>query len=118
MKRFARCTLALIVLALITGCNDGRARVVFDNKSQCGTITASLTNSVSGEIQRVRVAIGERAEVIVTPDVYYDYMVDFTSAGRTADDYRCTAVETGKVRVPAGSAQTFTLVAETPVPTQ
>ncbi|MCC7450414.1 MAG: hypothetical protein IT324_23545 [Anaerolineae bacterium] len=118
MKRFVWGGLGLIMLALVAGCNDGRARVVFSNQSQCGTITASLTNSASGEVSQVRVAIGERTEIIVTPDAYYDYMVDFTSAGRTADDYRCTAVETGKVRVPAGSSQTFTLVAETPVPTK
>jgi hypothetical protein len=118
MKRWGWGALALIVLALLAGCNDGRARVVFNNQSKCGTISASLTNSVSGEVSKVQVAIGARAEVIVTPDVYYDYMVDFTAAGLTADDYRCTAVETGKVRVPAGSSQTFTLVAETPVPTK
>jgi hypothetical protein len=109
---------SVTLIVLIAGCTrDNRARVIFDNQSACGTITARLTNTVTGEIKRADVAIGQRVEVEVQPDVFYEYQVDFTSAGRTADNYRCTAFKTGKVRVPAGTSQTFVLAAETPVPT-
>src|SRR6185369_3323264 len=100
----------ILGLCLLAGCRDNQARVIFDNKSTCGTISARLTNSISGEVKTASIPIGQRTEVIVDTDIYYDYVVDFTAAGRTADDYRCTAVESGKVRVPAGTSQTFTLV--------
>ena len=108
----------LVVCLLLCGCvRDNLARVVFDNQSLCGTITATLTDSGTGEVKRVEVPVGQRTEVVVRPDVFYDYLVDFTSAGRTPDDYRCVAVRSGKVSVPAGASQTFALKAETPVPT-
>jgi hypothetical protein len=117
--RPVRYLLLLVVFgALIAGCaRDNRARVIFDNQSACGTITVRLTDTATDDIKRVDVAVGQRVEVEVQPDVFYEYLVDFTSAGRTAGNYRCTAVKTGKVRVPAGTSQTFVLAAETPVPT-
>ncbi len=106
------------LMVLTVGCaRDNRARVIFDNQSACGTITVRLTNTATDEIKHVDVAISQRVEIEVAPDVFYEYLVDFTSAGRTADNTRCPAVKTGKVRVPAGTSQTFVLAAETPVPT-
>ncbi len=108
----------LLLGFLLTAClRDDRARVIFDNQSACGTVAASLTNTTTGEVKQVDVPIGQRVEVVVQPDVFYDYVVDFTAAGRTQDDYRCVAVKRGQVKVPAGAAQTFALRAETPVPT-
>jgi hypothetical protein len=118
MKRFLLLTVGVVACALIAGCvRDNLARVAFDNQSECGTITATLTASDNGEVKKVEVPVGQRMEVMVRPDVFYDYVVDFTSAGRTADDFRCIAVRRGRVSVPAGSTQTFALKAETPVPT-
>ncbi len=108
----------LLACLLLSGCvRDNLARVIFDNQSECGTITATLTDTGTGEVKRVEVPVGQRTEVVVRPDVFYDYLVDFTSAGRTPEDYRCVAVRSGKVSVPAGSSQVFALRAETPVPT-
>jgi hypothetical protein len=101
---------------LVVGCRDNNARIIFDNKSACGTIRATLTDTVTGDVKQVDVPIDQRVEVVVKPDVFYEYIVDFTSAGRTADDYRCVAVKSGRVRVPAGAVQTFALAAETPTP--
>src|SRR5262245_29487076 len=109
--------LLIAVLLMLAGCSDGKARVVFDNQSACGTIKATLTNSKTGVSNKVDIPIGQRVEVIVEPDVFYNYVVDFTAAGRTADNHRCVAVESGQVSVPAGASQTFTLRAETPTPT-
>ncbi len=109
--------LVIVGVVLITRPPDNRARVIFDNQSACGTIVVRLTDTESGDIKSTAVPIGQRGEIEVRPDVFYEYLVDFTSAGRTAENYRCTAVKTGKVRVPAGSAQTFVLNAATPVPT-
>ncbi len=107
-----------VLAALLAACaRDNRARVIFDNQSACGTINVRLTDSETGDIKSTAVPSGQQAEIEVRPDVFYEYLVDFTSAGRTAENYRCTAVKTGKVRVPAGTAQTFVLAAETPVPT-
>ena len=103
-------------LLLLTGCSDGKARVIFDNQSACGTIKATLTNSKTGVANKVDVPVGQRVEVIVDPDVFYNYVVDFTAAGRTSTNQRCIAVESGQVSVPAGTSQTFTLRAETPTP--
>lgn len=110
------CFLLAVGLVLVAGCSDGKARVIFDNQSACGTIRATLTNTKTGVSNKVDVPIGQRVEVIVEPDVFYEYVVDFTAAGRTADNYRCVAVESGQVSVPAGTAQTFTLTAQTPTP--
>ena len=107
-----------LIVFLTSGClRDNRARVIFDNQSECGTITATLTDTTTGEVKRVDVPIGKRVEVEVKPDVFYQYLVDFTSAGRTTDDRRCVSVKSGRVSVPAGTSQTFALAAETPVPT-
>jgi hypothetical protein len=112
-----RCLL-LMLCVLLAGCvRDNLARVIFDNQSACGTIAATLTDTGTSEVKRVQVPVGQRVEVVVRPDVFYDYVVDFTAAGRTPDDFRCLAVKTGKVSVPAGSSQVFALKAETPVPT-
>jgi hypothetical protein len=117
MKHALLLIVGVLACLLLTGCvRDNLARVVFDNQSQCGTITATLTASDTGEVKRVQVQVGQRVEVVVRPDVFYDYLVDFTSAGRTTDDYRCVAVRSGRVSVPAGASQVFALKAETPVP--
>src|SRR5262245_6940901 len=114
MKRY----LLLILFLLLTSCvRDNLARVIFDNQSACGTISATLTDTETGEVKRVEVPVGKRMEVVVRPDIFYNYLVDFTAAGRTPDDFRCVAVKSGKVSVPAGSSQVFALQAETPVPT-
>jgi hypothetical protein len=106
-----------VVLSLLAaGCRDNNARIIFDNKSACGTIRATLTDTVTGDVKQVEVPVNQRVEVVVKPDVFYEYIVDFTAAGRTADNYRCVAVKSGRVRVPAGAAQTFALAAETPTP--
>ncbi len=116
--RYTRLLLFGMLMVLLAACaRDNRARVIFDNQSACGTITVRLTDGETGDIKSTAVPTGQRADIEVRPDVFYDYVVDFTSAGRTADNYRCTAVKSGKVRVPAGTAQTFVLAAETPVPT-
>jgi hypothetical protein len=109
--------LAISALALTSGCGrDDKARVIFENRSACGTITATLTDTETGEVQQTQVANDQRVELIVRPSVFYEYVVDFTSAGRTAAGLRCTRVSTGRVRVPAGTSQPFILQAETPVP--
>lgn len=111
------CLICAALCIVVAGCGrDNNARIIFDNQSACGTISAMLTNSATGDVKRVDVPIGQRIEVIVQPDVFYDYVVDFTAAGRTSNDQRCVSVKTGKVRVPAGSSQTFALAAETPTP--
>ena len=109
--------LNLVAASILAGCTvDNRARVVFDNQSDCGTITASLTNSASGQVNKVDVAVGKQVEVEVTPDTFYNYLVDFPSAGTSPDNTSCPDVESGKVRVPAGAAQTFVLRDATPTP--
>lgn len=117
--------LGLCLIGLMTGCRtifDNRARVIIDNQSECGTIPVRLTNTKDkNDIKTDRVPVGERHEIVVAPDVPYEYLIDFTGAGQTSDDYRCTATESGTVKVPAGTSQTFTLDAKraspTPVPT-
>src|SRR5258708_39422006 len=106
----------LAVLLVMAGCSDGKSRVIFDNQSACGTIKATLTNSKTGVANKVDIPIGQRVEVIVDPNEFYNYVVDFTAAGRTGDNQRCVAVESGQVSVPAGASQTFALRAETPTP--
>jgi len=115
----------LVLIALVgaavglSGCGDKRAHVVFENKSECGTIKVRLTNTETNEYIEAGVDIGERKSIEVVPGVYYDYLVDFTAAGRTADDFRCVALEEGKVMVPAGAEQVFALESQkqTAVPT-
>jgi hypothetical protein len=112
-----RLIVTLCAVALVSGCGrDDKARVIFENRSSCGTITATLTDTETGEVKQAQVANDQRVEVIVRPSVFYEYIVDFTSAGRTAAGLRCTRVSTGRVRVPAGTSQPFILQAETPVP--
>lgn len=107
-------------LLLFAACQDSRARVIFDNQSECGTIRVVLTHTGTGEEKTERVPIGEKREIVVEPNVFYTYLVDFGTAGRTPDDFRCPAVEEGQVRVPAGAAQTFRLTSQkmtaTPAP--
>jgi hypothetical protein len=111
--------IACCLLFFLTGCRDSRARVIIDNQSECGAIQVRLSNTTSSEVLETKVASGATYEFVVQPDVYYEYIIDFTAAGATKDDYRCTSLEQGKVRVPAGTAQTFTLRSEkqTAVPT-
>ncbi len=107
------------LLLLLTACRDSRARVIIDNQSECGAIAVWLSNETSSEVLQSKVANGTTYEFVVQPDVYYDYIIDFTAAGANAEGYRCTSLEQGKVRVPAGTSQTFTLRSDkqTPVPT-
>jgi hypothetical protein len=106
-------------LLLFAACQDSRA-VIFDNQSECGTIRVVLTHTGTGEEKTEQVPIGEKREIVVEPNVFYTYSVDFGTAGRTPDDSRCVAVEEGRVRVPAGAAQTFRLTSQkmtaTPTP--
>lgn len=105
--------LALIVLAACTrNPFDRRALIIIDNRSECGTIPVRLTNKTTNQETLVRVAIGESKEVEIQPDVFYRYFIDFSAAGTTADNFRCTEIQEGDVRVPAGSRQTFTLRSE------
>jgi hypothetical protein len=107
------------IIVSVAGCNtDRRARVIFDNQSPCGPITVTLTDTTTQQKRNVKVPISQRIEVELTAAVFYDYVVDFTTANKTSDNLKCTAVESGKVQVPAGTVQTFALRAETPVPTQ
>lgn len=118
-RRIVFVLLALVAFSALSGCQDSRARVIFDNQSECGVIAVQLINSQTNEIASDRIAPGEKREFEVKPDVYYRYTVDFTAAGTTPDNYRCTSVEEGQVRVPAGTSQTFVLQSEkqTPQPT-
>jgi hypothetical protein len=115
-----RLLLFLLIVMVGAGCaGDGKARIVFDNQSACGTIPITLTNSNNpAEIIRAEAPQGKRTEVIVTPNTFYEYFVDFSGAGENPDGFRCTAQQKGKLNVPANSSQTFTLIAQTPVPTQ
>ncbi len=115
---------ALLIIACgllfsLTGCRDSRARVIIDNQSECGAIQVRLTNTTSNEVLQQKVAVGTTYEFVVQPDVYYEYVIDFTAAGANPEGYRCTSLEQGKVRVPAGTSQTFTLRSDkqTAVPT-
>jgi hypothetical protein len=109
--------ISLILLLTFTACNtDTRARVVIDNQSPCGTITVTLTDTTTQQVSTVKAPANERTEIVVIPDVFYRYVIDFPSGGRNADSLRCTLVDSGQLRVPAGSAQTFVLRAETPTP--
>ncbi len=116
MKKFL---FLLVLIVLLAGCGgDGKARVIFDNQSACGTIPITLTNmSNSDDVLHVDAPAGQRTELVVTPNVSYEYLVDFSGAGKNPEGFRCTAQERGQIKVPANASQTFTLVAETPVPT-
>jgi hypothetical protein len=104
--------LFFVLLATLSGCRDNLSRVIVVNDSACPLIRVRLENPNSGEVLRGQVAPGERQEFIVQPDVYYDYIIDFTAGGENEQGLRCTAVEEGQVRVPPGTSQTFTLVVE------
>jgi hypothetical protein len=107
----------LLLLIMLCGCNtDSRARVVIDNQSPCGSITITLTDSETQQVKTVKAPQNDRTEIELRPDVYYRYVIDFPSGGRNADNLRCTLVDSGQLRVPAGTAQTFVLRAETPTP--
>lgn len=108
-----------LLVLLTLGCRDSRARVIVDNQSECGAIVVRLTNTRTDEVISERVSNGEKREFVVEPNVFYHYFIDFSTAGITPDGYRCTALEEGRVRVPEGSSQTFTLQSQrqTPMPT-
>jgi hypothetical protein len=114
-----RLLLSLVIMALLAGCGGDRtAKIVFDNQSNCGTIPITLTNATNADdVKHIDAAQGQRTEVVVTPDVFYEYMVDFSGAGKTADGFRCTALKQGKLSVPAGTSQTFRLEVENPTAT-
>jgi hypothetical protein len=116
-----RFLLWLGLLILVSACAPWRALVVFDNKSECGgAIAIRLTNERTGEVIRESVPEGERVEIAVKADDWYAYIVDFTAAGRTADNFRCTSLQEGRLRIPQGSVpQVFVLQSQrqTAVPT-
>jgi len=93
-------TLAVLCL---TACQPWRALIVLDNVSECDGIKYRLDNTESGAVIEGRVPAGEKVEVEVTANVYYDYILDFTAAPRTPDDFRCTKLDQGKVLIPLNS---------------
>jgi hypothetical protein len=95
---------------------DPRPRVIFVNESECGGIPVTLTNDQTGEVQRATVEDGQRLEFPVEPDVPYRYNVDFSAAPRQDGNWKCTDIQQGTVRVPAGTSQTFTLASERVAP--
>ena len=106
----------LLGLALILTACGGASAVAFENRTVCGTIAVSLTNTQTGVPETRNVAIGETVTIEVAPDVPYDYVVDYTAAGTNDEGFRCVAVQRGQVTVPQGSTQYFNLTAVTPTP--
>jgi hypothetical protein len=104
-----RLPFALLLCLFLAAACDARARVRFDNQSQCGTIKIRLTNTSTNAVIEHRLDNQSQWEVELEANTYYDYIVDFTAAGQNSEGYRCTALEEGKLRVPAGTTQTFRL---------
>jgi hypothetical protein len=115
MRRYSAGLLLLILL--ISGCNiDNRARLIIDNQSPCGSITITLTDTTTQQVNTIKAPMNERTEIEVRSDVFYQYVIDFPSGGVTSEKLRCTLVDSGRLRVPVGTAQTFVLRAKTPTP--
>ncbi len=107
--------LTALMLLLLSAC-VGQAALVFDNQTVCGTIRVDLTNTQTAEIKSYEVPVGETITVEVTPNIAYDYVVDYTAAGVNEEGYECIAIQRGQVTVPAGASQKFNLTAVTPTP--
>jgi hypothetical protein len=101
-----------VVLTITSLQADPRPKVIFVNNSECGGIPVTLTKQNTSEVQRGTVQLGERLEFPVEPDVVYRYSVDFSAAPRQTENWKCTDIQEGTVRVPPGSSQTFTLASE------
>ncbi len=69
-------SLGLILSLLLAGCANKTA-LNFYNKTDCGTATITLTNSVTDDSKDYTVAVGEKVEVELTPDVEYSYEVTY-----------------------------------------
>lgn len=107
-----------VLLLSITSCGviGGRTFVVFDNQSQCGTISYKLTNMNNSKLLEGSIEMGKKVEVEIEPDTAYTYEVDFTAAGRQPNGNLCTQKSSGQVLVPRGQSQTFTLQSQVVTP--
>jgi hypothetical protein len=110
--------MCLLICLTLSACQppDNKSRVVFDNQTACGTITITLTSTITGQEQKVDAPAGQKTSIEVQPNVFYSYVVDFTSAGST-NGLRCTEVSSGRLAVPSGASQTFVLQAQPPTAT-
>ena len=116
MKRQRILVPILLGLILVLAACGGNSAVAFENRTVCGTIAVSLTNTQTGVAETRNVEIGQTVTIDVAPNVPYDYVVDYTAAGTNAEGFRCIAVQRGQVTVPQGSTQYFNLTAVTPTP--
>jgi hypothetical protein len=114
-RRWLLAPVLVLMLLILAGCG-GNSAVAFENRTVCGTIAVSLTNTQTGVEETRNVAIGETVTIDVAPNVPYDYVVDYTAAGTNDEGFRCIAVQRGEVTVPQGSTQYFNLTAVTPTP--
>lgn len=117
MKRYRfLLILAVLMLCPMLAACTGPTTVVFENQTVCGTIRVELTNTQTNETVTRDVPVGETVSIEVVPSVTYNYAVDYTAAGVTAEGFRCTAIQRGQVIVPQGGSQKFNLTAVTPTP--
>ena len=115
MTRRALWILMGLLLIVLAGCG-GSSNLVFDNLTVCGTIQIDLTNTQTNTTETYQVDSGQTLSVEVSPNIAYNYVVDYSAGGATADGFECIAVHRGQVSVPAGATQTFNLTAVTPTP--
>jgi hypothetical protein len=106
---------AFCLCVLLTSC-DMRARVILDNQSECDGILYRFTNTETRQVLEGTVPKNTRREIVVEPDVFYDYLINFKAAS-TASGAICNYDDQGKLRVPAGASQTFTLLNDPLPPT-
>ena len=107
--------LLLGMLAMLAACTNATT-VEFDNRTVCGTIEVQLTNTQSNVTETYQVEVGKTISIDVAPNVTYNYVVDYTSAGTNEQGYECIAIQRGQVTVPLGATQRFNLTAVTPTP--
>lgn len=76
MKRFALLLLFVLPLAL-TAC-AGKTVLRFENETECGTATITLTNTQTGNISEHTVAQGKSIEIEMDPEIEYSYDVQYS----------------------------------------
>lgn len=108
VRRYRQWSLSLslgLILPLLLAACANKTALNFHNKTDCGTATITLTNSVTGDSKDYTVAAGEKVEIELTPDVEYSYEVTYP---RLSDMTMCDS-QKAVTMLPKGQTLNITL---------
>lgn len=112
--KFGWILVVVVVFALtLTACSEDTS-LTFDNQTECGLATITITNLNTGNSDVYEVAEGEKIDVKIDNNVSYRYNVEY--AGPDNMDLNCES-RSGTVLVPnQGQNSTFRLLSATQTP--